>query len=321
MKIFLFKVTMFVLIFSLMFFTVVFLPATPRASKSLLFAKIKKDALLQNTPSPRIIFIGGSNLSLGLDSKMVEESLGLNPINTAIHAAIGLIYMLDHSLLYIQQGDIVVVSPEYDFFYGGLAYGGEELLRTILDVSPSELWGLRRKQYANIIEYLPQYVTSKMQTGEYFNIDENGIYGINSFNKYGDVYTQWKLNQQKFSPFGPIKGKFNYSIITELCNFNKKCIEKGATMFVAFPDYQSTSFENSRNEIMKIESELKKKDFNLLGTPERYKMSDSLMFDSPYHLLKKGVDHRTKLLIEDIKKNVEYEKAQICNMAYRLSQK
>lgn len=30
-------------------------------------------------------------------------------------------------------------------------------------------------------------------------------------------------------------------------------------------------------------------------------MPDSLMFDSPYHLLKKGVDYKTQLLIEDLK--------------------
>ena len=45
--------------------------------------------------------------------------------------------------------------------------------------------------------------------------------------------------------------------------------------------------------------------FELLGYPERYRMNDSLMFDTTYHLSKKGVDLRTQLLIEDIKKSIK----------------
>jgi hypothetical protein len=49
-----------------------------------------------------------------------------------------------------------------------------------------------------------------------------------------------------------------------------------------------------------IRDELEK-NFTVLGTPERYMMPDSLMFNSSYHPNKKGVDIRTSRLIEDIK--------------------
>jgi hypothetical protein len=39
----------------------------------------------------------------------------------------------------------------------------------------------------------------------------------------------------------------------------------------------------------------------VMGSPERYVMPETLMFDTPYHLIKKGVDLRTELMIEDIK--------------------
>lgn len=302
MKIFLLKIMMFVSLFVLIFVLGIFLPVTPRASKSLLFSKINKDSLLQNIKSPRIIFIGGSNLSFGLNSKMIKDSLGLNPINTGIHASIGLIYMMDNTLPYIQSGDIVVVAPEYTQFYGVDAYGGEELLRTIMEISPSDLIKLRKEQWANIIRYIPKYSISKFKPTEYFNVKESDIYGVNSFNEYGDVYTHWKLQKQKFSPWGYISGQFNYSVINQLYKFKKKLKEKGAVLFVTFPGFQSASFEKNRTQIMRIEVELKKRDFSLLGTPERYIIPDSLMFDTPYHLSKKGVDYRTQLLIDDLKK-------------------
>ena len=51
---------------------------------------------------------------------------------------------------------------------------------------------------------------------------------------------------------------------------------------------------------------LKKWRFNLLSNPERYIIPDSLIFNSEYHLTKKGVDMRTFLLIEDLKKAKQY---------------
>ncbi|HYI78239.1 MAG TPA: hypothetical protein VEW65_11525 [Chryseolinea sp.] len=39
----------------------------------------------------------------------------------------------------------------------------------------------------------------------------------------------------------------------------------------------------------------------MIGSPEPYPNPETLMFDTPYHLIKKGVDIRTELMIEDIK--------------------
>lgn len=234
---------------------------------------------------------------------MIKEELGLNPINTGIYASIGLIYMMESSLTYIQSGDIVVVTPEYHHFYGTFAYGDEQLLRTVMDVSPSDKMKLRKEQWLNFVFYLPRYAFSKFAPYEYFNVTESNLYGVNSFNEYGDHDTHWNLRKQPFLPSKPITEQFNYLVLNELYDFSKKLEEKGAFLFIAFPGFQAASFENNRVQIMKLEEELKKKDFSLLGTPERYMMPDSLMFNTSYHLSKEGVDYRTQLLIDDIKNN------------------
>jgi len=297
-RVFFFHLTLIVLIIICLL-----IPVTPRASKSLLMSKIKKDDLLQRIPSPRIIFIGGSNLSFGLNSKIIQESLGLNPINTGVQGSIGLIYMLRNSLKYIKKSDIVVVSSEYEQFYGKVAYGKIALLRTILDTSSyDEIFNLKIKQFKNIIGYVPKYVISKLKPSEYFGFNESSIYGVNSFNEYGDVYTHWKLKQRKFSVSNFFPGEFNDSVLRELVDFRRKILKRGAVLFITFPGYQETSFKNNIVKIRRVETELKKMAFSLLGTPKRYMMHNSLMFNTPYHLLKKGLDRRTKLLINDLKK-------------------
>lgn len=312
MKRFIIKIIIFVFPAIALFLLGIFLPTTPRASKSLLMASINKNLLLQETQPPRIIFVGGSNLSFGLNSQMIKDSLQLNPINTAIHASIGIKFMLDNTLDYVQNGDIVVLVPEYSHFYRSLNYGSEELMRTIFDVDLKNIKHLNIYQIANIIPYLPKYCLTKFKPTEYLNVKESDVYSVNSFNEFGDTYTHWIMKQQEFSPSGTINDEFNSDVLKYFEEFNINLNRKGAVLLVSFPSFQETSFNNSKEQIIKVESELFNSNLKVIGTSVRYKIPDSLMFNTPYHLNKNGVDYRTKMIIEDIKKarthNMQYSK-------------
>lgn len=83
----------------------------PMEQDGYLQAYNKKCQLLEDTPSPRIIFVGGSNLAFGLDSQRIKDSLNINVINYGLHAGIGLKYMIDDISTYARKGDIIVFAP------------------------------------------------------------------------------------------------------------------------------------------------------------------------------------------------------------------
>ena len=280
----------------------IILPSTPRASKSLLFAKNKKDSLLVYSPSPRIILIGGSGLSFGLNSQILKDSLQINPINTAIHGAIGLSFMITTVLDFIKPGDIVVVVPEYQFFFGRNSYGGEELLRTVMEVSPKSIKKLSSKQWFNIVRFFPKYSFSKFKLLDYIDGRIDSLYSVYSFNDFGDVCAHWNRVSQGCMHYNPIDEKFNDDIVKELLQFQKKINDRKASLYITFPGLQASSFNVFNHQIKKIEMELIRNEFSILGTPERYNIPDSLIFDAPYHLSKAGVDLRTLRLLEDLKK-------------------
>jgi len=295
-----------ILIFSGLLFMVILLgfllPVTPRASESLLYAKVDKDRLLNDTNGPRIILVGGSNLSFGIDSKTIQDSLQLNPINTGVHAFIGLDYMMDNTIKYVKEGDVIILAPEYLQFYGSMVYGGEELLRTVADLGFSKIGDLNKNQLKNVSKFLLKYSFSKFKPTEYFGFEESDVYSVNSFNQYGDVFTHWVMEQRDFRPYETIKSDYNPHTIELMSDFRTAVEKKGASLFVTFPGYQASSYENNIANIKRVEKELIAHKFKLLGTPERYKIPDEMMFNTPYHLLKIGVDYRTKSLIEDFKK-------------------
>ncbi|MEQ9373405.1 hypothetical protein [Coleofasciculus sp. F4-SAH-05] len=85
--------------------------------------------------------------------------------------------------------------------------------------------------------------------------------------------------------------------------FEQKLLKKGAIMWVSFPGYQLSAFEKNRQQISRVETDLKKKKFVLLGTPEEFVMSNVLMFNTSYQLTKEGVNYRTRLLIDYIREH------------------
>lgn len=305
MKKVLIKLFFLLLVPGILIFITILLPPNKSFCKSLMYAQLDKDKLLVETTSPRIIFIGGSNLSFGLDSQKIKDSLCINPINIAVSAGIGLKFMLDNTSKYIRENDIIIISSEYQQFYSDFADGDLDLLSVITDVSPQSFKLLDYRQQLKLCKYLPEFSLSKyigFLTDEINTANDSiGIYDRLSFNSFGDAYIHWKLAKQKF-PIYDIKGEFNEDIVNSMIRFKDLVNSKQAKLFISFPCFEESSFEYSQIKIKKVENKLRENGFILISSPEEYKMPDCFMFNSAYHLNKAGVDYRTELLIKDIKK-------------------
>lgn len=304
MRTFIQQITLFTSIFILLIVIGVLLPTTPRASRSLFMGSIKKDSLLEYTPAPRMIFIGGSNVSFGLNSQLIKDSLGINPINTAIHVSIGLKYMLESTLGYVKAGDIIVLIPEYNHFFAAVHKPSEELLRVILDVDYSRLKHLTPMQGINLLRFLPKYALSKYKITEYLNQKVRPAYSAHAFNQFGDTYAHWNLPPVGFDPYTKIKQPFNPKVIALIKQYEAAVRKKHAVLYVSYPCLQATSFQNLSTNIHTVAHALEESGLPLLGTPDQFKMADSLCFDTPYHLTYAGVNLRTQQLFQDLKLHV-----------------
>lgn len=304
MNLFIRNTLFFILAILLGILVIIFIPASNLSKHTNLFCFPAKNETLANTPAPRIIFLGGSSMGFGLNSQLIKDSLKLNPINNGIHASIGLRYMLDNYLAYAQPNDVVVVAPEYQQFYSDVAEGDVALLTVLVDVlrlksncSTDQLWKLSKK--------LPKYALGKIRIGNYFKkIDTAAmrVVDIHSFNQYGDSYKHWTMPSEKnIAPY-TIDGEFNHDALKYLIDFQQKAAQKNIRFFISFPCYQQKSFDLGKEKIKRVERVLKENNFTILGTPERYITPDSLIFNTPYHPTKKGVDIRTLHLIQDLKK-------------------
>lgn len=300
---FLKNTALFVSLFIILIIIGIMLPRTPRASRAHLTSQSDKDLLLRDAPSPRLILIGGSNISMSVNSQLLYDSLKLYPVNIGLSASIGLLYMLDNTLQYVKAGDIIIISPEYSQFYENLSVGTEDLLRVVIDKSPFAIFQLRLAQFSNSIKYIPRYALSKFKPTEYFfHSNTQQVYLRSSFNKYGDMDTHWLLKGSSFATLDPlIPALYDKNVMAYLHQFNTICEQKGARAYITFPALHEKSFDQDSVEINRIEKRIRAEGFAILGSPLRYRMPDSIMFDTPYHLIQPGVNRRTQLLMEDLK--------------------
>ncbi len=279
-----------------------------------LAAVLEKDRLIRNAPSPKIILVGGSNLAFGIDSKMMQDSLGLAVVNMGLYAKLGLKYMLAQVRPYIRQGDVVVVVPEYDQFYGDFA-NGDHTLNTALLYAPNDRVGdfIRSYSILDVVlrprvenarrSFLRAAAASVGREDQFFPPDTNPVYNRRSFNEYGDVVAH--LGKQGMNPdsiyVGPLPSidTFNPETIAYINEVVDESRARGAKAYFMFPSYIDRSLELNRAAIdslrRKLDGRLR---IPVLGGPENFAYPGTYFFDTRFHLNETGRRVRTLEMID-----------------------
>ncbi|SEJ32659.1 hypothetical protein SAMN05216327_108289 [Dyadobacter sp. SG02] len=209
----------------------------------------------------------------------------------------------ENTVPYVREGDIVLVIPEYNQFYTDLLYGYTELVSILFDVYPDGIQQIDIKQWWHLIPFMPFYAASKLKLSKLpAATAEVGVYDRKAFNSYGDAYLHWTKPPAKFKAAKEVQAdnQVNPEAMQLLVDFQQYVEGKKATMILMPPAYQSTSFTNQKPMIDKIQQAIQEKNLPLIAAPERYKLPDSVFYDSNYHLILPGIERRSNLMIEDL---------------------
>ncbi len=267
----------------------------------------KKVELIESVQAPRIVFVGGSNLAFGLDSKKVEQEFGRRVVNMGMGFNMGLRFMLDLVEPRLGAGDLVVLVPEYNLFFGLL--DGDERLIDVLELYPDGYEYIRSKrQMLNLVENLPDHARSKLtrilQTmGR--PAPDDCVYCPRAFNEYGDNVAHLDL-----PPKDVAKSEFlrntargvDHEAIAVVNVFAKKAAKRGARVVMLFPCVPRPHFELRRAAIEDLDAALRRElEIPLLSTPEDYVYPIGNFYDWVYHLNREGRELRTAKVIEQIR--------------------
>lgn len=275
------------------------LPGT-RARASMLAQQRVNEKRLAETPGRRIILVGGSGLSQGLVSSMIETNFNMRVVNTGLHAGLGLIYQMRSVQRYLHAGDVVVLVPEYSMFDSSTRYGDMELLSVLIDVVPEDRDLISFTHWMRLMQFIPRYGASK-----FMGLFKMPPVRIDRFNEYGDMkWTHQSPAYRQPFPLGNGSGadKFCLESIAPILEFEKGCRALNVRVFLFPAALHYTLYLRSKGFCDKIKEELLKSGIPYCVDHERYALPDDLYDGTPYHLNLVGRRMRTKLFVEDFAK-------------------
>jgi hypothetical protein len=273
-----------------------------------------KIKLIKSTPSPKIVFIGGSNIAYGLDSGRIAKETGLPVINMGLTAGLGLKFMLDQVKPYLNRHDMVVIVPEYHHFVGNFLYGNNELLVAsellgdysmafnhplpgIINYMLGQNTRVLRYILTSSLNYLPRAVEKSL-----LDLTETTTCPLTYFNEHGDVIICKDRKPVKQLESYPMDDKINELSIKFLSCYVSDNNDKGIKTVLLYPALQKKYYTAHQCIIKKISDSIKSTGILSPSSPEDFLYGDEDMLDTVYHLNDNGKGIRTNKVIEIMNK-------------------
>ncbi|MBK9141686.1 MAG: hypothetical protein IPM23_04265 [Candidatus Melainabacteria bacterium] len=279
---------------------------------------IDKHALLEQARSPKIILVGGSGIAYGLDSQRLANHYGCDVVNMGLTMYFGLRYMMEEVKSSIKPGDLVVLVPEYEHFFGMLN-GNDYLVRLALfypEALPSvsrvyasspamfcrafrdlhRVSNLKWKERASRLD--EQFFGRRAKQPAVLRRDYDGT---GAYTGHLDKKAPGIEGQSLFF----VESDFDPEAVAAVNEFEAFVRQRGASLVMVPPAIPASSYQPRRanfgNLLARLRSDLK---LPILADSGRYAFADQSFFDSCYHLCREPREKRTDLFMEDLSRYI-----------------
>ncbi len=286
--------------------------------KTFLGALSPKVERLYSIEEPKIIVVGGSSVPFGVDTKLLEEALGMPSVNFGLYASLGTKIMLDMSRGAIGEGDIVVIAPETDAQTYSLYFNAESAWQAC-DSDISLLSKIDSDNYSSMIGGFWKYASQKVKyffAGEH--LDPSGVYNAASFDEYGDIVYERAYNTMELGYDPSLSIEFSADIISDdfigyVNEYVAYAKSKGAKVYFSFApmNLDSVKLDSTLDEFEafdKLEADIiaftdfikENFDAEVISDPADYLYDSGYFYDSNFHLNDAGSVMHTANLAADL---------------------
>ena len=145
----------------------------------------------RNHDSKRIVFIGGSSLSFGLNSQMLSDQLGVEVYNSTVHGGLGVDFSLDEITSRLNpEKDVVVIGYEFNFIEDPYFYSDARIIADYLQQKPFyKQLAFNSRPLRTGLMYAKVVLTNFLYSVQSWKMAYNEIYQADAFDSYGDIFT------------------------------------------------------------------------------------------------------------------------------------
>lgn len=272
---------------------------------------IDKRVMLDAAPAPRVILVGGSNLMFGVDSAVLEEALGVPVVNMGVFGGLGLLAPLDVILPHVQPGDTVVLVPEYEMLFTGLAPFDKDYYRWFLAADPEAAWRFyysRQKPQVLFADFL-MLMRDKLAALFVIPFKGNHSLAVNGYIRYEQVVNRFGDGSEEIrpAPADRLAGlnnvyredAFKPEIVDQLNELTARFKARGVRVLLTFGVFPDGEYALNRTIIDATAGQLRDDGtFQVVGSPRDFLYPYSDFSDSVNHLRPAARTLRTHRLAE-----------------------
>ena len=263
--------------------------------------------IADTTRSPKMLIVGGSNTAFGIDSDLITRELGMPVVNMGLNAGFGLRYVLAEAEPYVRSGDVVLISPEYEQFYGNLLDGRVQLLE-LAWLHPAALRHVDTPgQMLSIARGFPHVIQDRLRS-MWLDYRSPGravydeVYNVEGFNAHGDVISHLslasrvKLEQMSF--LDDESERLNPDAIEALNDFQAEMNRRGARVLIVLPTIPEEQYKLRADRVQAVYKALEEDgQVPVLAPPQEHTAPLDHFFDTAYHMTGAGRAERTAKLV------------------------
>ncbi len=273
--------------------------------------KYKKQRL-HGTEGNKIVFVGGSSLVFGIDSRQVAKYFPeYEVVNFGMYAALGTTVMYDLSVEDMEEGDILILTPEQDAQTLS-NYFDAKLMWQAADGAPELLRCLNGDFAGQMLAAAPYFAAGKWKMEmEGTELKPDGIYSRSYFNEYGDLQdtpalenvmvSGWDANQ----PISFSEDVLSEEFVEKTVNYIHKLEERGVRVYYYFPPMNRMAMQDSEDGTRVIQEYGEyltgALHCDLLGNPANALMDPEWFYDTNFHLNESGKPVYTIQFVRDLK--------------------
>ncbi len=294
--------------------TVILLFAAPGTYEHPLATIVNKVNLIRSTSPPRIIFVGGSEVLVGINSEMIHRRFGRAVVNMAVYGGFGISDMLHLIEPHVGKGDIIVIIPEYGVLKGDFDsddFSNKWIFLQSPKYAFEKIYCLNGKleflvgDISDLLQCKIEGMWGELWKGKNPFIDGAAAYARRS-NRFGDLMKNWEfVPAEKLAGRGrllrpdPIKPV----IIRTLNDFYFAAAKRDAAVYLSFSGFPVGEYELNRAVIESMADQLRKSlRFPVLGSPADTIFPYEYFSNTIYHLRFEGRDRRTAILAGSMEK-------------------
>ena len=260
---------------------------------------------LQSLDGPKIVLVGNSNLSFGMDSSQLEAAFGMSVVNMGLHGGLGNAFHEEMCRLGVSQGDIVILChtdysdddtiPDSALAWITLEKHSQPVSKITIVPHTSGALG-----YTMQMPEEEKFLVSKL-TGEPDNqASDATCYSRSAFNLYGDIVRR-PDDRYQFTPGSVEVPQVNDTCTQRINALDAYLRERGAVLLIAAYPIASGAYTPDVSEYDAFEAELRRKvSCPVISHYRDYLIPYEFFYNSCFHLSEEGADIRTKQLIQDI---------------------